>query len=45
LNSFLPGIVSALHLSKKNSFRGNYSRKYGIWALWAPFAIVFFFLA
>ena len=28
-NSFLPWIVAALQLSKKNSFRGNYSRKYG----------------
>jgi hypothetical protein len=38
-NSFLPWIVSAhlctvtfgFPLSKKNSFRGNYSRKYGIY--------------
>ena len=27
--SFLPWIIAALQLSKKNSFRGNYSRKYG----------------
>ena len=31
--SFLPWIVAALQLSKKNSFRGNYSRKYGIFLL------------
>ena len=29
MNSFLLKIVSAFKLSKKNSFRENYSRKYG----------------
>ena len=29
LNSFLPRIVSSVQLPKKNSFHGNYSRKYG----------------
>ena len=44
-NSFLPWIVSALLCrsqyirpnSKKNSFRGNYSRKYGICDHWSSF--------
>ena len=31
LNNFLPWILAALQLSKKNSCRGNYMRKYGIW--------------
>jgi len=29
-NSFLPWILAALQVPKKNGFRGNYSRKYGI---------------
>ena len=29
MNSFLPWILAALQLPKKNSFRGNYSRIYG----------------
>ena len=31
LNSFLPWILAALQLPKKNSFRGNYLRKYGMY--------------
>ena len=31
MNSFLPWIIAALELPKKNSFRGNYSRKYGMY--------------
>ena len=30
LNSFLPWILAALQVPKKNSCRGNYMRKYGI---------------
>ena len=36
MNSFLLWIVSALQLPKKNSFRGNYLRKYGIFYIFEP---------
>ena len=31
IDSFLPWIIAAIQLPNKKSFRGNYSRKYGIY--------------
>ena len=40
-NSFLPWILSALQLLKKNSFCGNYSRKYGIHSIYIQYIYMY----